>query len=431
MTSTVRGEGQSVRNEKVWGFASPWSHRPEPRPSSPNVPGEAGLPRLSPFGVHTAQRSVAFGHPQSRNGARMLVDFRRQDQLLRVLGPLPARGTVVGVEQEWCVHGESGRVDYRALHDRSTNGLVRLFPGDPAAVMTEAGTVLTVDGWEAETVTQPLVLGPGTLDDLDAALFEARSDLHERLRPLVQDVRLEGWSTHVSVCVDDDHVIAVARRLRERCGLSLALLLGAGVSGVLIRPRRHRLEVCLDHLAGPTLHRAVVAWVGLVLMCSDTSRAAGWRSLPRAGTTWAPARERFGHHCPLEGTGGARSATRTWNEARRYAAAAGLPTASVDRLLMRRDVDQPRSVNPFGSHPRAPDLASRTRPFGPAHARWLTWDLVAWECGDPGVMAVVPMHANHLFVAALDAGRLDSPIKDRLTRHRTVPRDSMNKRRSA
>lgn len=360
----------------------------------------------------------------------MLADLRHQDQLVRALGPLPARGTVVGVEEEWCIHCETGRVDYRTLHDRSTTGLARPFPGDPAAVMTDAGTVLTVDGWEAETVTQPLVVGPGTLGDLDAALVKARSDLHERLRPLVNELRLEGWSTHVSVSVDDDQVIAVAKRLRERCGLSLALLLGVGVSGVLIRPRRHRLEVCLDHLDRRTLDRAVVAWVGLVLMCSDTSRGAAWRSLPRAAMTWTPARERFGHHCPLEEAGGARFATRAWNEARRYAAAAGLPTASVDRFLTRRDVDEPRSFNRFGSHPRAPDLASRTRPFGPAHARWLTWDLVAWECGDPGVMAVVPLHANHLFVAALDEGRLDSPMKDRLTRHRTVRRAGIYKRRS-
>ena len=342
--------------------------------------------------------------------------LHRSDPLLHVLGPLPARGRSVGVEEEWCVHGATGRVDYRDLHDRVTSGLSRFFPGDPSAVMTAAGTVLTVDGWEAETVTPPIELGPGTLAGLDAALVAARTDLRERLLDTVPDVRLDGWSTHLSVTVDDDDATSIATRLRERCGRSLPLLVGAGPSGILLRPRRHRLEICLDHLERQSVRRSVVAWAGLVLMCSDGSRGAGWRSLPRVSTDWTPARERYGHHAPTDRSGSRAAAADVWGAARRYAVRAGLPAAQVDRLVRTGHPHRVDLMEQCGSLPRAPDLGPRMRPFGPVHARWLTWDLVAWECGDPGVTAVLPLHANHLFVAALDEGRLDELMLLRLSR---------------
>ena len=296
--------------------------------------------------------------------------LHRSDPLLDALGPLPPRGTSVGVEEEWCVHGATGRVDYRRLHGRASSGLVHLFPGDPSAVMTAAGTVLTVDGWEAETVTPPIELGSATLTALDAALVAARTDLRERLLPLVPEVRLQGWSTHLSVTVDDDDATSVASRLRERCGRSLALLLGAGPSGILLRPRRHRLEICLDHLERATVRRSVVAWVGLVLMCSDGSRDAGWRSLPRVSMDWTPARERYGHHAPTDRSGGRRAAADVWDAARRYAVGAGLPAGQVDRLVGTGRRQHAALVEHCGSRPRAPDLGSRTRPVGRTKARW-------------------------------------------------------------
>lgn len=173
------------------------------------------------------------------------------------------RSRVVGVEHEYQVRRDGALVDARELIDHLPGLGPHLDPGDPHARRNEWGGITTADGAEAEIATPPVVLRPGfTASVLDLA---ARG---EALLAAGLGVRctLEGYSTHISVAVPDDQVVAVALRVARRFAPALGLLLDhEGSPGLLVRPRHGRLEVCSDFVPPERLQVGLVATVGFVL----------------------------------------------------------------------------------------------------------------------------------------------------------------------
>ena len=169
-------------------------------------------------------------------------------------------------------------------------GLPHLDPGDPRAVRLSIGSALTCDGWEAEAVTPPLPWGPATASDLTACVAATRAELLAILS--AGSFTVQGFSTHLNVSVPDRRAVAVARDLAQRCSVAMALLTeGPTGDGLLVRPRRDRLELGCDHLEDRMIGPALVLLVGVVgLLQHRRSR------LPRLDLAVRPAREKFGFH---------------------------------------------------------------------------------------------------------------------------------------
>lgn len=178
---------------------------------------------------------------------------------------------LVGVEHEFVVSGESGRVAFRqCIHGL---GLPRphLDPGDLNSYRLRSGAALTCDGHEAEIALPPLRASPAEIEQRTAA---ARRELDELLP---RGWRLTGYSTHLSVQVASPG--PVARLYSRTFAPALALLIdGQASPGLLIRPRAGRLELCGEYVDGLRL-RAAVAFAG----ASVTACASGIVP-PKVGT---------------------------------------------------------------------------------------------------------------------------------------------------
>src|SRR5205823_712562 len=120
----------------------------------------------------------------------------------RVGGPRDDEpGGLIGVEQEFTVHtSTAARADFRSLlHESGVVGL-RLDPNDPNAWRTPSGIVVTADGRDAEGATPPVAVQPGFTRDISAWARAARREVEA---VLLGSHALRGYSTHLSVSVDD------------------------------------------------------------------------------------------------------------------------------------------------------------------------------------------------------------------------------------
>ena len=258
------------------------------------------------------------------------------------------------MECEYRLLDENGRpADARVHLTPLLADVPHLDPGDPRAVRLPLGSALTCDGWEAEAVTPPLPWGPEVARELTDCVAATRAELLTILSvgtPSAGVAAVEGFSTHLNVTVPDRRSVTIARDLAHRCSVAMALLSeGPAGDGLLIRPRRGRLEVGCDHLEDRMLGPAVVLLVGVVgLLQHRRSR------LPRLDVTVRPAREKFGHYIARDAAGAdvvtsgramvlrTRRGTRlsgqdhleqVWTAARPYAEAHGLAVGGTDALV--------------------------------------------------------------------------------------------------
>ena len=318
---------------------------------------------------------------------------------------VPRAGMRCGVEQEYQVFAGKRQEDFRILLDDLGRDLVCRDPGDPRARRTPVGVGLTADGWEAEVVTPTFEVSTGDLARLAGLVAAGRAELAEALSASQPGKRLTGFSTHVNVSVPDTDVVRVAEVFARDCAATLAHLVGpGGGSGVLVRPRRGRLEVGCDHLSGPSLLVAVAVVAGCVrgLLAGDRPPVVS-RSLV------VPSRERFGHFVPADGLGSRTREMDEWVDA--HVRALVLPSVmgsagAAYRKLGRRGMPQ---------HPPRLDLSPRQRCGLRLSTAWLTWQHSVWSVhlldqGRTGY-AVMPAAAEPAFLSALDAGRLDDHLR--------------------
>lgn len=357
---------------------------------------------------------------------RSLVD------LLGDATPAPMRG---GVEHELQLWLGDCQLDFRTLLPvLDPQGVPD--PGDPRARRLISGLALTADGWEAELATPPLPTE--CLNLIAPALAAEREALRRGMDTLRPGIRLTGFSTHVNVSVPDDQVVEVARQLTQRCSVALMLLLdGPDAPGLVVRPRRGRLEVCGDFVDGDDLAAAVT----LVAACAAMLTPAGDHLLPPAlDLRVEPARERFGFYVDRRACGqdlyGTGRATRVrvggeertaqdvleqvWACARPFAHALGMDTRHVDeRVLGRVPLPVERLspadlATPAADVPHLAPVDTRARRVADSitvHPAWLTWEYAAWALQhDDGrsAYAVVPIAQEPAFLGLLDAGDLDS-----------------------
>ena len=358
--------------------------------------------------------------------------------LVDLLGrPSPPRMRV-GVEHELQLWLGERQVDFRTLLPALDPPGVP-DPGDPRARRLRSGVALTADGWEAELASPPLATGSAQL--LGPVLAAQRAELLAGLETVCPGIRLSGFSTHVNVSVSDDHVVDVARELTQRCAVALMLMLdGPESPGLLVRPRRGRLEVCGDFVEGEDLAAAVTLGTAATAMLVTP----GDHLLPPAlRLEVVPARERYGFYvdrracgADLYTTGRAtlvRSGTevrtaqdvleQVWACARPFALALGMDTSTVDeRVLGRVPLPVERGTAPrlattaVPAPTLAPPDTRARRVAGSVTVRpaWLTWDYAAWVLErDDGrtAYAVVPVAQEPAFLDLLDSGDIDALVR--------------------
>lgn len=269
----------------------------------------------------------------------------------------------VGIEHEYRVFDGDRQVDFReVIH---TLGLPRPFldPGDLNAYWLPSGTKLTADEREAEIATPPEPVEPGFTSVVVARAAEARRDLQALLPPTW---RLEGYSTHINVSVDNRIGDRVALDYAETFAPALMLLMDAPTSpGLLIRPRPGRLELGGEFAEGEQLAACVAFAVGSV-------RATIARRLPPTlRVRLAPDDRRFGWYVDRRAFGpdlyrDGRSARLTRRTGKTRTAQAHLKTCWVTAKRELRELDLPdidRPTRIVGGEQRLP--AERSAP-GPA-----------------------------------------------------------------
>ena len=361
-------------------------------------------------------------------------------ELHRRIAPPPTdpdrRARLSGVEHEFRVLDPDGRapVDFRRLIGGLDLDGRRLDPGDPLAVRGRWGGVITADGPEAEIATPPVAVRPGFTGELVGWTATGAA----RLAGAVPDLRLEGYSTHVSVEVDDRHVVRTARRFTDRFAIAQMLLLDQRSSpGLLVRPRRQRLELCGDYVAGTQLRAASVFAVAATAASQRRKKLP-----PRMRPAVEPAKGRFGFYVDRRAFGPdlytAGRATvlrpglhaqdvleRSWEAVR----AAAADTVSADELRIVDDVVEGRAPLPLedAEAGRATDAVVPGRPpTGRAveaprrrsgglmvEAVVATWAGTAFSVAAPdgrSAVVAVPQRLLEGFLSALDVGRLDDVL---------------------
>lgn len=316
------------------------------------------------------------------------------DPVARRLGP-PDRAARVGVEHEYRVVAGGVAVDLRGVVGRLVPALPRMDPGDHRAVRLASGCALTADGWELELATPPVPLGPDAGAALVLLVERAHAEIAADLAAALENPVLRGFSTHVNFGVPDRAVVRVARTLARTAAPALAWLADAPAGdGVLVRPRRGRLEICTDFVGPDALPRVVSGLAALVAAARRGVR------LGPPGPAAEPARERFGFFLPRQVAGRDSYADpRLAKRARAVLGRAGWrppagPTPDAARLADAAVVD----------------LRPRLRGDIVVDAVAATWVATAWRVtGARGVRYVtVPARDHAAFLAALDAGRLDA-----------------------
>lgn len=172
----------------------------------------------------------------------------------------------------------------------------RLDPSDVNAVRLASGAVVTVDGDEAE-MASPLIRYD---ESMELALAAATHAGTTTLAAIAQPASLEGYSTHLSVstgvtrAAGARQIELTSQLLRDVAGPILAVLAepqhGAGV---LVRPRRARVEVCSEHVTGDDL-TALACYLGAALVAVESSELRASITALRLRTEYVPSVHRYG-----------------------------------------------------------------------------------------------------------------------------------------
>jgi hypothetical protein len=354
---------------------------------------------------------------------------------------------VLGIEHEYRVLDGDQQLDFAPLlHTLKVDGL-RLDPTDPNAYRTPWGGLVTSDGREAEVAIAPVALRPGCTSELEWRTLVARDALASALP---SHLRLDGYSTHLNLEVDDDDVVAAGRFFVKRFAPAMMLMLDRPTSpGLLVRPRSGRLELGGEYCQGDQLRAAATfaAAGGLACAAAVRSRDAR-RRLPRAVRSrvrpsniragWYVDRRAFGTDLYRDG----RSARLRYGAGRSWTAQAHLhetwerarPTAEPlfddsELLLVDRVIDgtialplEVGTTSTGGSrgnrHANAFEdvVRPRGRPGYRVDPASIAWDAVVFDLhGERDGIVCVPRPALPEFLADLDAGRLDEQIGRFLT----------------
>ncbi len=347
---------------------------------------------------------------------------------------------VVGVEREFTVARGGLVIDGRTVWPQLPDIGAALDPGDPRARRDPWGGATTLDGRHLEAATRPVPLEPGCTQ---AASLLAVGGARHLADALPRGHALVGYSTHLSVEVDDDRVVQVARIVAERLSVPLALALDRRDSpGLLVRPRRGRLEICGEFAAGEQLQAALALAVGVTLLAQ---RSAGLgrilHRLPRTPRIRpAPSVERFGWYVDRAAHGpdlyldgrrthlGATTAgavlERVWTAAR--ALSAGLLAAEelhlVDALVdgdLPLPLEQPLDDPVIAAAALGPrrDYGRRCRGEVEICVTAATWWRAVIELRSPSAVrwVTIPGRALDGVLDAVDAGTLDGDLDAILT----------------
>ena len=348
---------------------------------------------------------------------------------------------VLGVEHEYRVYDGDQQVDFeRLLPSLRVDGL-RIDPTDPNAYRTAWGGIVTADGREAEIATPPVLLRPGCTSELEWRTAAAHESL---LALLPHELRLDGYSTHLNVEVDDDEVVAAGRLFVRHFAPSMMLLLDRPSSpGLLVRPRCGRLELGGEYINGAHLRAAATFAAAASLTCVSAMRSSATRPhLPtRVRTRVRPSNIRAGWYVDRRAFGpdlyvhGRRTPLQAghrrlwlaqdhlvdaWTSAR-PAIEPVLDTAElslVDEVVDGRRalplecdlsvVDAPGS---FEDDAFARAVHTRTRPGFVVEPAAIAWHAVAFRLrGRRDGIACIPRADLDEFLHALDAGDVDETI---------------------
>ena len=301
-------------------------------------------------------------------------------------------GRVIGVEREYSVHDDSGgAVDCGGCglaHRTGSRPRSRRRSGPPGPW----GGVVTADGQEAEVATPPVKAVPGSSHRVLALVAAGEAHLRSALP---SGLRLDGYSTHINIEVDDRRVAKVAHLIAHR--LAVALMLGIDrrdSPGLLVRPRYGRLEIGGEFATGDQLRAAIAISTSVVLMAEQ---AVGDRTVRRAlpapsDVRVERARERFGWYVDRTVFGGDLYSTgrgtllrrgrcsipagellaETWAATRPY----GEPVLGADELeLVHRLVD--------GRAPLPSRIPPRTTVRSPPSSSIVATDHASAQSGSP------------------------------------------------
>ena len=370
------------------------------------------------------------------------------DAFARLLAPHDDPLPLLGIEQEFSICAATGApVDFRDLIHRLSIPGRRVDPGDPNAYRLPWGGALTADGPEAEVATPPIELLPGAPS---RAARDATGTSEVLAQLLPAGTTIHGYSTHLSVSAPEERLPRMASLYASTFAIALMLLSdGRDTPGVLIRPRRGRLELCLEHVAGDRLAALILFAAGSV---AAVSRAVGEHDLAELPTpvalSLAPATARFGWYVDRRAAGSDLHARgratelvldpegrataqahleAAWDSARRELEACELddPAARATlEALIRGDLPLPceadvgsgvpdpqpvetPEVTPFGDL-----LRPRTRPAFVIEAAWATWDhsIFRFVARRRTAYACIPRDSLSRFLRLADEGALDEVV---------------------
>lgn len=351
-------------------------------------------------------------------------------ELARLLDEPRPRGRRVGIEQEFVVTRGGTTVDFASVARAGWLPGKRLDRGDPHAHRLPWGGVITADGREAEIATPPATLAPGFTHRLSDWLARGRTELDASLG---EDFRIDGGSTHVNVEVADRQATPIAKRFVARHSLAMMLLLDRKHSpGLLVRPRRGRLELGGEYVTGPQLVAASVFAAAAVMDCQRVGRRSTYGKF-----AVEPARERFGYYVDRRAFGGdlyntGRATTigrrtaqwnlqRSWEIVRPDAATFATRTelATTDAVVRgdhplpceRPDADDahPDTFTSWG-----PDLTATSHRFGfELVAVLATWEQVVFQLThhERSWLLAVPAERAGLLLRLFTSGLLDAYLR--------------------
>jgi hypothetical protein len=355
---------------------------------------------------------------------------------------LGVRRRYIGIEHEYVVHAGDKRVDFRELIRSLDIDGEAIDPADALARRCRWGGVVTADGAEAEIATPPVALGGGFSALADSLARAGRFELERS----AGGHSFEGYSTHISISMDDDVVQAAAKVYAERFAPALMLLLDSPSSpGLLVRPRPGRLELCGEHADGERLRAAALFAAGSALAAERavTDRRFRRQLPPRLRVKTVPSLQRYGLYVDRAAFGcdlyrhGRSSTLRTrrggrltadehlrqsWRCARSMLAGVvdEVELHSVDALVSAATPlpTNRSSITPGSDHfvddsafGRALDRRER-RDFSVA-CTWLAWHVAVFTISnnDRTAFAVIPTSLLEQFLGQLDAGTMDGVIE--------------------
>ena len=242
-------------------------------------------------------------------------------------GPLASvaePGALIGIEQEFTLNGrgpadaERRLIPFAELFDavRAAAGAT-VAHSVPPGVHLDDGTLVTIDGREAEIAIAPLAGSAAGVGTVAARVRAAQARFYGLLASVadslgVQDLTVRGYSTHISIACPFVDLRLLSRRYVETVAPAMMLMLDLPCSpGLIVRPRSLRLEIGGDYCPPDDRLTAAVTFAGastlaLIDAMSDGTPALPLRFAPRIEACeqrpgWFVARDAFGDDLYLLG----------------------------------------------------------------------------------------------------------------------------------